>query len=77
MTDEYYEGWKKEYERMHNIFCPHCNERQSVDTMMEHSTFHGEKDDEDKICHCEHCDKRFIVNESVDRTFETDKCDEA
>ena len=61
------------YEKDHNIFCPYCGEKQSEETISEHTSYNGEKEDQEKVQICEECGEEFIVEERVDRTFETTK----
>lgn len=70
-TDELLKKFEAKYHKEYNIFCPYCNKKQSIDTMYECVTYHG--DDGDKEINCEDCGRKFIVKEIVDRTFESRK----
>lgn len=62
-----------ERERVTNIWCPYCDCKQSQETITDHVTYWGEPHkDEDELCYCEECGKKFRVKENVERTFETE-----
>lgn len=52
-----------------DIFCPYCQHRQDEEIKYHYVTYWGE--DGEKSCSCESCDKRFMVEEQVEREFTT------
>lgn len=67
----------KKRDRETNIWCPYCDTKQDTDTQMDYVTYWGEYEkDTDKECNCEKCGKKFMVEESVDRTYTTEKIEE-
>jgi DNA-directed RNA polymerase subunit RPC12/RpoP len=53
-------------ERRH-IICPYCQHKQDNETTYHYVSYWG--DDDEKECHCEHCNKKFMVKEEVERQF--------
>lgn len=71
------ESLREQREREENIFCPYCDHKQDIDTMYQHVTYWGESDkEEDQICYCEECGKKFIIEEHVTRTFTSEKMED-
>lgn len=60
-----------QYYKKHNIYCPYCGYCQSQEVTYQHCTYWG--DDGEKEQTCEDCGKVFLVIETVDRTWETEK----
>lgn len=71
--EELYDDFEKRHEKEHNIFCPYCGNKQDEEVMSEHTSYHGEKNDDEKLQTCDECGKEFVVEEIVDRTFKTEK----
>lgn len=61
--------FEERYEKEHNIFCPYCGAKQSEEIRYNHVSYWA--DDGEKEETCTSCDKQFIVEEHVDRTWET------
>lgn len=63
-----------EKQRRYDIICPYCNHKQDNETKYHYVTYWGE--DEEKECQCEHCNKKFMVKEEVERQFFCTKIEE-
>lgn len=51
------------------IICPHCG-KQHIDEEYDYISYHG---DESHEIGCQDCGKDFLVNETVIRTYDTEK----
>lgn len=69
-VDQFMARYRVQYERDHNIFCPHCNEKYE-DEDYHHVSAWGE--DPPKEATCGSCGEDFFVKERVERTWETAK----
>lgn len=73
-VEDYMKRVVEEQYRESNIFCPYCNWKQDEETKQEFITYWGEYNKySDQICYCDECNKKFIVNEEVTRTYNTEK----
>ena len=58
--------------RGEDIVCPYCKHKQDMETVYHYVTYWGD-DGGHKECDCEHCNKKFMVIERVEREFGTYK----
>jgi len=76
--DKEFKEVMKLLEKARSIICPYCMEKQSQETLYEHVTYWGEPNrEEDEFCDCDHCGKKFIVKEHVERTFTSEEVKES
>lgn len=61
----------EEMRRQESVWCPYCQEEQSIEVKYHNVSYWGDKEDFEKINTCEHCGKKFVVEEKVVRTFFT------
>jgi DNA-directed RNA polymerase subunit RPC12/RpoP len=60
--------WRRKMVDSANLVCPYCGHTQDMDTMYHHISYWG---DDETICYCEDCGKKFLVVEKVNRYFST------
>ena len=65
-----YETFKKSWDEEHSIKCPYCGEDYTNDSEFKEDlvTYHAEEPPQEK--ECGNCEKKFYVQEVVDRTWE-------
>ena len=68
-----YEDFKKSWDEEHSIKCPYCGEDYTNDSEFKEDlvTYHAEEPPQEK--ECGNCEKKFYVQEVVDRTWEVGK----
>lgn len=63
---------RKEYTEEHQVKCPHCGHIIDDNSDLGDAdliTYHGSEDGPVEV-DCPHCDQPFLVEETVDRTYE-------
>lgn len=60
---------KERIEREQNIYCPHCNKKQSMETRAKYINLWGLS--VEALCSCDFCHKEFWVKEIVTREYKT------
>jgi len=60
----FHQAWLKN----HQITCPYCHEVMDSETESFYTSMFGENREQE--CCCYNCDRTFLVDESVDRTWE-------
>lgn len=74
-TDKLFDELFEIYRKKHSIICPYCNQEQSESFKYDYVTYWGEDGKHDATC--SKCNEKFYVTEIIDRTWKTNKLEDA